>query len=62
MLFFVGAEQPSTHVVARTSAATLVVMAIVSLFTGARTSILPMKLCPLAKSTVATLYLVASLM
>ena len=45
-------------IVYRTAAATLVVMAGISLFTGARTTILPMKLCPVIFLTSATLIFV----
>jgi uncharacterized membrane protein YfcA len=40
----------------------LVVMAILSLFTGARTSIVPMRICPLVKLSVATLYVLGSVL
>ncbi len=40
------AADPTALVVYRVCAAALVVMAVISLFTGARTAILPMKLCP----------------
>ena len=42
------------------SAGILLVMAIVSVFTGARTSILPMKICPIIKTIVAILFVVAT--
>jgi hypothetical protein len=44
----------------RASAGMLFAMAVWSGFTGARTSVLPMKLCPVVKSVVAGLYLAAS--
>jgi hypothetical protein len=47
-------------VVVRLSAGMLIVMAVVSAFTGARTSILPMKLCPFIKTLVAGLFVVGS--
>lgn len=56
-----GADQEATHLVARASAAMLLVMAVLSWATGARTAILPMKLCPYVKTTVALLYLGATL-
>ncbi|MHA2255915.1 MAG: hypothetical protein ACXAAM_07580, partial [Candidatus Heimdallarchaeaceae archaeon] len=40
----------------------LVVLAILSFFTGAKTSILPMKLCPYIKLTGATLILLGTMM
>lgn len=39
------------------SSALLFTLAVLSAFTGARTSIVPMKLCPYVKSTVAVLYI-----
>ncbi len=42
------------------SAGILIVMAIVSIFTGARTSIIPMKICPIVKTIVAILFIIAS--
>ncbi|MHC5078667.1 MAG: hypothetical protein ACYTHN_06590 [Planctomycetota bacterium] len=59
---FIGPDQEATHLVARACAGMLFVMAFLSLFTGARTAILPMKLCPIIKTAVGTLYVVATLM
>jgi chromate transport protein ChrA len=42
------------------SAAMLLVMAVLSLFTGARTSIIPMKFCPAVKTIVAILFILGS--
>ena len=56
-----GAASQATMLIARSSAGMLLVLAILSLFTGAQTSVLPMKLCPAIKSTVAVLYIVATL-
>ncbi len=42
-------------------AAMLLVMAVLSLFTGARTSILPMRLCPVIKTIVSILVVIALL-
>jgi hypothetical protein len=44
-----------------TSAAALLVLAALSLATGARTPILPMKLCPAVKTAVALLFLLGAL-
>ncbi len=52
---------PVAIAVYRVCAAMLVVMAGLSVLTGARTSILPMKLCPLVKTTVACLLLAATI-
>ena len=48
-------------VVGRSCALMLLAMAALSAFTGARTSILPMRLCPVVKSSVAVLFLVGTL-
>ncbi len=55
-----GAAHPATVLLARACALMLFVLAGVSAFTGARTSILPMKLCPWIKSLVGLSYLLAS--
>jgi hypothetical protein len=55
-----GCGTPAANLVYRASAGMLLVMAVWSGLTGARTSILPMKLCPVVKTVVAALYLVAS--
>lgn len=55
-----GSDGPATFLVARASAGMLLVLATVSAFTGARTSVLPMKLCPIVKSTVAALFVIAT--
>lgn len=57
-----GAGEPATRLVARTAGAMLVVMAVVSLFTGARTSILPMKLCPAIKLVTALAFYSATVL
>jgi hypothetical protein len=56
-----GADQPATSLVARMSAAMLLVMALLSSLTGARTSVLPMKLCPVVKSAVAVVFVAGTL-
>ena len=73
LLVFVGvlvalvrAIAPETEVgptvVYRTSAATLIIMAAISLATGARTPIVPMKLCPLIFTAVALLFFLPTVM
>jgi hypothetical protein len=54
---FGGLENEVSHIVIRASAVMLVVLAFVSSATGARTSILPMKLCPRIKAGVALFFL-----
>lgn len=62
MVFLVGPDQAATHVVARACSVMLFVLAGVSAFTGARTTVLPMKLCPFIKSGVALLFLTGTLL
>ncbi|NNG14976.1 MAG: hypothetical protein HKM89_00760 [Gemmatimonadales bacterium] len=59
--FAIGPDQSATHLVARACAGMLFVLAIVSLYTGARTAVLPMKLCPFIKSLVGIVYVAATL-
>ncbi len=57
-----GSEDSVSLSVYRISAAMLFVMAAWTLVTGARTSILPIKVCPAVKTAVAALFLVGSLL
>ena len=57
-----GSESAVSLSVYRISAAMLLVMAVWTLLTGARTSILPIKICPAVKTAVAALFLVASVL
>ena len=57
-----GSEDAVSATVYRISAAMLLVMAAWTALTGARTSILPMKICPAVKTAVATLFLVGSVL
>lgn len=52
-----GADTRIVVFAARSCAAMLLVLAALSSFTGARTSILPMRLCPVVKTFVAALFL-----
>ena len=56
-----GPDEPATHLVARACAAMLLVLAALSAFTGARTTILPMKLCPYIKTAVAAAFIAGTL-
>jgi hypothetical protein len=56
-----GVENSVSTLVYRASGVMLVVMAGVSLFTGARTSIIPMKLCPPIFVSVAIAYWLGSM-
>jgi len=61
MIAIEGLQNSASILVLRVSGIMLIVMAGVSLFTGARTSIIPMKLCPPIFSTVAAFYWVTTL-
>ena len=54
-----GPSSPAARLVIFTAAGMLFVMAVWSGFTGARTSILPMKACPFVKSIVGILFILA---
>ncbi len=55
-----GVENPVSIIVFRSSAAILIVFAVWTSLTGAKTPILPMKICPIVKTTVALLFLIGS--
>lgn len=57
-----GSETAASAVVYRASACMLLVMAVWTLATGARTPILPMKICPVVKTTAALLFLAGSIL
>jgi hypothetical protein len=57
-----GTANPAAVIVYRVSAAMLLVMAIWTGVTGARTSIIPIKLCPVVKTAVAILFIWASVL
>jgi hypothetical protein len=56
-----GVENSASTLVYRSSGVMLGSMAVVSLFTGARTPIIPMKLCPPIFVSVAIAYLLGSM-
>jgi len=56
----VGTRNPVSVIVYRASALMLIVMAGLSLLTGARTSVLPMKICPFVKLLVAVMFFLGS--
>jgi hypothetical protein len=58
--FVIGPDRPATHLVARASTAMLFALAVLSWLTGARTAVLPMKLCPFIKTAVGVLYIAAT--
>ncbi|MCJ7510431.1 MAG: hypothetical protein MUP14_06060 [Dehalococcoidia bacterium] len=57
-----GSQDPVSRHVYRISAVMLIIMAGLTLLTGARTSIVPIKVCPIVKTTVAALFLVGSVL
>jgi hypothetical protein len=57
-----GSQNPVSFYVYRISAAMLFIMAGLSLLTGARTSIVPMKICPFVKTIVAILFFLGSVL
>ncbi len=57
-----GPEDAVSTIVYRASAVMLIVMAGWSALTGARTSILPMKICPYVKTAVAVLFILGSVL
>jgi hypothetical protein len=57
-----GLENEVTHIVVKASAVMLVFTSFVSSATGARTPILPMKLCPRIKAGVALLFVLGSVL
>ena len=57
--WIIGFSSPAAQMVFSAAAGMLFVMAVWSGFTGARTSILPMKACPFVKSIVGILFILA---
>jgi hypothetical protein len=60
--FFAGPQNRVSNVVYWASAAMLVVMAILTASTGARTSIVPIKICPAVKIAVAILFILGTVL
>jgi len=52
-----GSQNPVSIIVYRASALMLIIMAVLTSLTGARTSIVPIKICPVVKTIVAVLFL-----
>lgn len=59
---FEGAQNHASLIVYRASAVMLIVMAGLTAFTGARTSLIPIKICPVVKTTVAILFFLGSVL
>jgi hypothetical protein len=56
---FTGTGDPAIKIVFWACAVMLVVMAVLTIFTGARTAVLPVKICPAIKLIVAVLFITA---
>ena len=56
-----GSQNPVSALVYRISAGMLVVMAVWTSLTGARTSVVPIRICPIVKTAVAILFIIGSL-
>ncbi len=57
-----GAPDKTVIIVIRACAGMLILMAILTSVTGARTAIIPIKICPLVKTIVAILFLMGSVL
>jgi len=57
-----GGQNPVSIIVYRLCALMLLLMAGLTSFTGARTSITPMKICPLVKASVAGMFFLGTLL
>ena len=55
-----GPQSQAIRIVGTACAAMLLAMATLSIFTGARTSIIPMRICPIVKTITAVLFLVGT--
>ena len=59
---FAGPQGPLATIVCRVSPGMLIAMAVLTALTGARTSIVPIKVCPIIKAVAAVLFLVGSIL
>ena len=57
---FIGTGDPVIKIIFWACAGVLIAMAILTVFTGARTTIIPIKICPIVKLIVAILFIVAT--
>ena len=57
-----GSQNLAAYIVYLACAVMLIIMAILTALTGARTSILPYKICPVVKAIVAILFVLGSLL
>ncbi len=59
---FDGSQNMVSVIVYRVSAAMLLIMAVLTSLTGAKTSIVPIKICPFVKTIVAILFILGSML
>ncbi len=57
-----GSQAPATTIVYQAAGFMLIAMALVSIKTGARTGIVPMRICPIIFTTVASLFFLGSIL
>ena len=57
-----GPDNPAADIVYIACGGMLIVMAALTAFTGARTSVIPIKICPLVKTAVAVLFFLGSIL
>jgi len=57
-----GSQSQAAYIVYLACAVMLLIMAILTVMTGARTSILPYKICPVVKTAVAILFFLGSVL
>jgi len=55
-----GSHSQAAHIVYLACAVMLIIMASLTAFTGARTSLLPYKICPVVKTVVAVLFILGT--
>ena len=56
------AQSQTAHIVYLAGGVMLLIMAVLTLFTGARTALLPYKICPAVKTVVAVLFIISSIL
>ena len=57
-----GSQSQAAYIMYLACAVMLLIMAILTAMTGARTPILPYKICPIVKTAVATLFILGSML
>jgi len=58
----VGSQSRAADIVSLACAVMLLIMAVLTIMTGARTSLLPYKICPAVKTIVAVLFIMGSIL